>query len=116
MEAGTQRSFLSCYFNCKKTFQGFSCVPYYQCNDSVIVSDGSGLVDIRSSPLLPIETKSCKKDTEICCQEKRFKGVEIPAAANEGEKCKGLDHSTFKIVTITIFFSPFITIQYTGSG
>ena len=115
MEAGT----LSCYFNCKKTFQGFSCVPYYQCNDSVIVNDGSGLVDIRSSPLLPIETKSCKKDTEICCQEKRFKGVEIPAAANEGEKCKGLDPSTFKNVTITsscLFFLPFITIQYTGSG
>merc|ERR1711962_1655392 len=28
--------------------QGFECVPYYQCNNGTIITDGEGLIDIRN--------------------------------------------------------------------
>ena len=67
--------------------QGFSCVAYFRCStDGVIVDDGAGLIDIRSSGQPSAsEGKSCEQDTEICCRDKRFP-VATPVLALEGEK------------------------------
>jgi len=56
---------------------GFECVPYYQCEDGFIITDGAGLFDIRSALLDPTVSK-CPSDLEVCCRDESFIDVPLP--------------------------------------
>merc|ERR1712228_1117478 len=53
--------------------QGYECVPYYQCHNGTIITDGSGLIDIRNGfgVLTPEDTK-CPGFLDVCCKDPDF--------------------------------------------
>merc|ERR1712177_171307 len=53
--------------------QGYECVPYYQCDDGVIITDGGGLIDIRNGfGILSPEDSKCEGFLDVCCQDPDF--------------------------------------------
>lgn len=64
---------------------GFECVPYYQCDDGTIITDGFGLIDIRfggtddSEPVLAVLDSTdlmCPGSLDVCCKDPDFKKQE----------------------------------------
>merc|ERR1719427_513538 len=64
-----------------KETQGFECVPYYQCNDGTIITDGYGLIDIRfggsdeAEPELAVLDSTdlmCPGSLDVCCKDPDF--------------------------------------------
>jgi len=64
-----------------KETQGFECVPYYQCNDGTIITDGYGLIDIRfggsdePEPELAVLDSTdlmCPGSLDVCCKDPDF--------------------------------------------
>merc|ERR550519_1556737 len=64
-----------------KETQGFECVPYYQCNDGTIITDGYGLIDIRfggsdePEPELAVLDSTglmCNGSLDVCCKDPDF--------------------------------------------
>merc|ERR1712038_103906 len=53
--------------------QGYECVPYYQCNNGTIITDGEGLIDIRNGfgALTPEDSK-CPGFLDVCCKDPDF--------------------------------------------
>ena len=52
---------------------GYECVPYYQCRDGHIITDGEGLIDIRfgatpaeDSTILDRSVSKCQRQIEVC--------------------------------------------------
>jgi len=65
--------------------EGFECVPYYQCDDGTIITDGFGLIDIRfggtddSEPELAVLDSTdlmCPGSLDVCCKDPDFKKQE----------------------------------------
>jgi len=56
---------------------GYQCVPYYQCHNGIIITDGGGLIDVRNNLVDPGNSK-CDSYLEVCCQDERYKGVTLP--------------------------------------
>jgi hypothetical protein len=56
---------------------GFECVPYYQCHNGSIITDGKGLIDIRNGfgTLDPVASK-CPGLLDVCCKDPEF--IELP--------------------------------------
>jgi len=53
--------------------QGYDCVPYYQCHNGTIVTDGHGLIDIRNGfGILSPEDSKCEGFLDVCCQDPDF--------------------------------------------
>ncbi|CAB4065920.1 unnamed protein product [Lepeophtheirus salmonis] len=54
--------------------QDYKCVPYYTCEDGEIVTDGGGLIDIRSSfaAVLDPASSKCPGYLEVCCRHPNF--------------------------------------------
>jgi len=58
--------------------QGFECVPYYQCEDGTIVTDGAGLIDVRfggDGPELAVLDSTdlmCAGSLDVCCKNPDF--------------------------------------------
>ncbi|XP_040570233.1 phenoloxidase-activating factor 2-like [Lepeophtheirus salmonis] len=54
--------------------QDYKCVPYYNCEDGEIVTDGGGLIDIRSSfaAVLDPASSKCPGYLEVCCRHPDF--------------------------------------------
>ncbi|XP_071745786.1 phenoloxidase-activating factor 2-like [Lepeophtheirus salmonis] len=54
--------------------QEYKCVPYYTCEDGEIVTDGGGLIDIRSSfaAVLDPASSKCPGYLEVCCRHPNF--------------------------------------------
>merc|ERR1711971_682603 len=52
---------------------GYSCVPYYQCSNGSIITDGAGLIDIRNGfgALNPEESK-CPGFLDVCRKDPDF--------------------------------------------
>jgi len=52
---------------------GYECVPYYQCSNGSIITDGAGLIDIRNgfAALNPEESK-CPGFLDVCCKDPEF--------------------------------------------
>jgi len=52
---------------------GYECVPYYQCQNGTIITDGEGLIDIRGGfgSLTPEDSK-CPGFLEVCCKDPDF--------------------------------------------
>merc|ERR1712061_89867 len=53
--------------------QGYECVPYYQCHNGTIITDGAGLIDIRNgfASLTPEDSK-CPGFLDVCCKDPDF--------------------------------------------
>merc|ERR1711874_243453 len=53
--------------------QGYECVPYYQCHNGTIITDGGGLIDIRNgfASLTPEDSK-CPGFLDVCCKDPDF--------------------------------------------
>merc|ERR1711909_84116 len=52
---------------------GYECVPYYQCHNGTIITDGAGLIDIRNGfgRLTPEDSK-CPGFLDVCCKDPDF--------------------------------------------
>merc|ERR1711923_262259 len=52
---------------------GYECVPYYQCHNGTIITDGAGLIDIRNgfASLNPEDSK-CPGFLDVCCKDPDF--------------------------------------------
>jgi len=52
---------------------GYECVPYYQCHNGTIITDGAGLIDIRGGfgSLNPEDSK-CPGFLDVCCKNPDF--------------------------------------------
>ena len=55
---------------------GYECVPYYQCREGNIITDGAGLIDIRfgatpaqDSAILDPSVSKCPGQLEVCCKD-----------------------------------------------
>merc|ERR1712061_797182 len=61
--------------NCHDYTEGFGymCVPYYQCHNGTIITDGAGLIDIRNgfASLTPEDSK-CPGFLDVCCKDPDF--------------------------------------------
>merc|ERR1719411_146220 len=53
--------------------QGYECVPYYQCHNGTIITDGAGLIDVRNgfAALTPEDSK-CPGFLDVCCKDPDF--------------------------------------------
>merc|ERR1712033_151787 len=60
--------------NCKDyESQGYDCVPYYQCHNGSIITDGGGLIDIRNGfGILSPEDSKCEGFLDVCCLDPDF--------------------------------------------
>ena len=65
---------------------GYQCVPYYQCANGSIITDGTGLIDIRNgfAALNPEESK-CPGFLDVCCKDPDF--VPPPPKPKYVHKC-----------------------------
>jgi len=53
--------------------QGYMCVPYYQCHNGSIITDGAGLIDIRNGfGVLNPEESKCPGFLDVCCKDPDF--------------------------------------------
>jgi len=53
--------------------QGYMCVPYYQCHNGSIITDGAGLIDIRNGfGVLQPEESKCPGFLDVCCKDPDF--------------------------------------------
>jgi len=61
--------------NCEEYTEqfGYECVPYYQCHNGTIITDGAGLIDIRNgfAALTPEDSK-CPGFLDVCCKDPDF--------------------------------------------
>jgi len=48
---------------------GYECVPYYQCENGTIITDGAGLINIR---ILSPEESKCPGYMDVCCKDPDF--------------------------------------------
>merc|ERR1719209_1222028 len=75
--------------------EGFECVPYYQCDDGTIITDGFGLIDIRfggtdaAEPELAVLDSTdlmCPGSLDVCCKDPDFvKATPAPFTQQEAE-------------------------------
>merc|ERR1719297_164535 len=64
------------------------CVPYYQCSNGTIITDGAGLIDIRNGfgALTPEDSK-CPGFLDVCCKDPDFIPPPPPPIVKYQPKC-----------------------------
>jgi hypothetical protein len=68
--------------------QGYSCVPYYQCTNGSIITDGTGLIDVRNGfAALDVETSKCPGFLDVCCKDPDFVPPPPPPPAPYSAQC-----------------------------
>merc|ERR1712079_188608 len=68
--------------------QGYECVPYYQCNNWTIITDGEGLIDIRNGfGILSPEDSKCPGFLDVCCKDPDFTPPPPPPVVKHVAKC-----------------------------
>merc|ERR1712079_942596 len=68
--------------------QGYECVPYYQCNNGTIITDGEGLIDIRNGfGILSPEDSKCPGFLDVCCKDPDFTPPPPPPVVKHVAKC-----------------------------
>merc|ERR1712088_1098106 len=67
---------------------GFECVPYYQCHNGSIITDGEGLIDIRNGfGILTPEDSKCPGFLDVCCKDPDFTPPPPPPVVKHVPKC-----------------------------
>jgi len=52
---------------------GYMCVPYYQCSNGTIITDGAGLIDVRNGfGALDAQDGKCPGFLDVCCKDPDF--------------------------------------------
>merc|ERR1712029_860226 len=78
------------YENCADYTEefGYMCVPYYQCSNGTIITDGAGLIDIRNGfgSLTPEDSK-CPGFLDVCCKDPDFIPPPPPPIIKYQPKC-----------------------------
>ena len=78
------------YENCSDYTEefGYECVPYYQCSNGTIITDGAGLIDIRNGfgSLTPEDSK-CPGFLDVCCKDPDFIPPPPPPIIKYQPKC-----------------------------
>merc|ERR1712115_382270 len=66
----------------------YMCVPYYQCSNGTIITDGAGLIDIRNGfgSLTPEDSK-CPGFLDVCCKDPDFIPPPPPPIVKYQPKC-----------------------------
>jgi secreted trypsin-like serine protease len=68
--------------------QGYECVPYYQCHNGTIITDGGGLIDIRNGfGILSPEDSKCPGFLDVCCLDPDFVPPPPPPVVKHVPKC-----------------------------
>merc|ERR1712013_296519 len=68
--------------------QGYECVPYYQCNNGTIITDGEGLIDIRNGfGILSPEDSKCPGFLDVCCKDPDLTPPPPPPVVKHVPKC-----------------------------
>jgi len=68
--------------------QGYECVPYYQCDNGTIITDGGGLIDIRNGfGILSPEDSKCPGFLDVCCKDPDFVPPPPPPVVKHVPKC-----------------------------
>merc|ERR1711944_306127 len=68
--------------------QGYECVPYYQCHNGTIITDGGGLIDIRNGfGILSPEDSKCPGFLDVCCLDPDFVPPPPPPIVKHVPKC-----------------------------
>merc|ERR1712226_639655 len=68
--------------------RGHECVPYYQCHNGSIITDGGGLIDIRNGfGILSPEESKCPGFLDVCCRDPDFVPPPPPPVAKYSPKC-----------------------------
>merc|ERR1712018_846350 len=68
--------------------QGYECVPYYQCHNGSIITDGGGLIDIRNGfGILSPEESKCPGFLDVCCRDPDFVPPPPPPIVKHVPKC-----------------------------
>merc|ERR1711902_466449 len=68
--------------------QGYECVPYYQCHNGTIITDGGGLIDIRNGfGILSPEDCKCPGFLDVCCLDPDFVPPPPPPIVKHVPKC-----------------------------
>merc|ERR1712211_23345 len=67
---------------------GYMCVPYYQCSNGTIITDGACLIDIRNGfgALTPEDSK-CPGFLDVCCKDPYFIPPPPPPIVKYAPKC-----------------------------
>jgi hypothetical protein len=90
--------------------EGFECVPYYQCDDGTIITDGYGLIDIRfggtddAGPELAVLDSTdlmCPGSLDVCCKDPDFKKQEPFTQTTQEEEDISSEGSTEELTQIT---------------
>jgi len=67
---------------------GYECVPYYQCANGSIITDGAGLIDIRNGfGALNAEDGKCPGFLDVCCKDPDFVPPPTPPVKQYQTKC-----------------------------
>lgn len=67
---------------------GYMCVPYYQCNQGTIITNGAGLIDVRGGfGNLSPENSKCPGFLDVCCKDPDFKAPPAPTRIAHVPKC-----------------------------
>jgi len=67
---------------------GYECVPYYQCSNGTIITDGGGLIDIRNGfGALNAEDSKCPGFLDVCCKDPDFVPPPTPTPQVYRPKC-----------------------------
>merc|ERR1711863_53003 len=68
--------------------RGYECVPYYQCHNGSIITDGGGLIDIRNGfGILSPEESKCPGFLDVCCRNPDFVPPPPPPIVKHVPKC-----------------------------
>jgi hypothetical protein len=65
------------YYEQHEDDYGYECVPYYNCKNGTIITDGGGLFDIRGNFLDPLTSK-CESYLEVCCRHEDYEFDAVP--------------------------------------
>jgi len=85
----------STFENCQDYTEslGFECVPYYQCHNGTVITNGAGLIDIRNGfGVLTPEDSKCPGFLDVCCKDPDFVPPPPPKLIYE-PKCGRRNHN-----------------------
>ena len=78
--------------NCSD-FNGYACVPYYQCSNGRLITDGAGLIDFRRRRSLRAEDSKCPGHLDVCCLDSKDPDFVPPPLVKYQPKCGRRNHS-----------------------
>ena len=101
--------------------EGYECVPYYQCDDGQIITDGAGLIDIRFGgdeepevAVLDATDLMCPGSLDICCKDPDFvkEKEELNNPYGPSQEIKETTTSTTTTTTTTTVVPDYEPVNY----